>query len=151
MRYEKDPEQRFHTKTKQIFRKSVYSSSSCATCEWCHFSASPPLQAWLLSEAEVCTHVTVTWHTHGQNPQVSRFLLLEKTSPKVKWRSKTTESPAKHRVRCLSAGKLQQWFHAGRLLPPPHPWNNPQQGKGCWQTGEQISCCCRNRQLSLPS
>lgn len=42
MRYEKDPEQRFHTKTKQIFRKSVYSSSSCATCEWCRFSASPP-------------------------------------------------------------------------------------------------------------
>lgn len=133
---EKEPEQCFHTKTKQIFRKSVYSSSSCATCEWGSFSVSLPL-AGLAAEWSRDLHrdVTVTWHTRGQNPQVSKLpILLEKRLRK--WNKGLRPQRALlSRVRCLFAGKLQQWFLTGCLLPPCHLWNNIQQGKDSWQTG----------------
>lgn len=89
MCYEKDPEQCFHMKTKQILRKSVYSSSSCAMCESCCFPASPPSQAWLLSEAEFCTQVS-TGMSRLHNTPVARIhrcqgsYYCKKTSSKVK-------------------------------------------------------------------
>lgn len=97
MRYEKELEQCFHMKTKQIFRKTVHLSRSCATCEWCSFLPLFPL-AGLAAEWSRDLHpglhsdVTVMWpmvRIHG----CWGFYDWKKTSPEVKWRSKTTESP----------------------------------------------------------
>lgn len=62
---------------------------------------------------------------------------------------KITESPAKHRARRLSAGKLSSDSSSGAcyLLII---CDNPQQGKGCWQTGEQMSCCSGTGSSACP-